>query len=78
MEAIRTKEFYILYTIYFFNSIAVGYINAMYKSFGQTFIKNDFFLSEVGSIAAIFNCAGRLTWGRLMDKTSFRVSLCYT
>ncbi|KAL7647997.1 UNVERIFIED_CONTAM: hypothetical protein RMT77_001613 [Armadillidium vulgare] len=75
MEAIRTKEFYILYTIYFFNSIAVSYINAMYKSFGQTFIKNDFFLSEVGSIAAIFNCGGRLTWGKLMDKTTFRFSM---
>ena len=49
----------------------------MYKSFGQTFIANDFFLSQVGSFASVFNACGRLIWGRLMDKTSFKVCLVF-
>ena len=72
------REFYIFWLIYFLNTIAVGYINAMYKSFGQTFISSDFFLSQVGSLSAIFNASGRIMWGRLMDKTSFKVSIFYS
>ena len=63
----------VFWLIYFFNTIAIGYINAMYKSFGQTFIKDDHFLAQIGSFAAVFNCLGRVAWGRLMDKTSFKV-----
>ncbi|KAK3868215.1 hypothetical protein Pcinc_026381 [Petrolisthes cinctipes] len=61
--------------MFFFNTIAVGYINAMYKSFGLTFIGNDHFLAEIGSLAAIFNAGGRIFWGRLMDYTSFKISM---
>lgn len=74
-ELIRHKTFYVFWLIYLFNTIAIGYINAMYKSFGQTFIHDDHFLSKIGSFAAIFNAGGRVMWGRLMDKTSFKVSM---
>lgn len=75
MEMIKTRTFYTLWLIFFFNTIGIGYINAMYKSYGQTFIKNDLLLAQVGSFAAIFNCAGRIFWGKLMDKTSFKFSM---
>lgn len=74
MEVIRKKTFYVFWLIYLCNTIAIGYINAMYKSFGQTFITDDHFLAVIGSLAAIFNAGGRVVWGYLMDKTSFRVS----
>nr|XP_053634416.1 oxalate:formate antiporter-like [Cherax quadricarinatus] len=74
-EVIKNKNFYIFWSIYLLNTIAVGYINAMYKSFGQTFISDDHFLAEIGSFAAVFNAVGRIAWGRLMDKTSFRVTM---
>ncbi|XP_068220917.1 uncharacterized MFS-type transporter YhjX-like isoform X2 [Palaemon carinicauda] len=74
-EVIRNKTFYVFWVIYLFNTIAIGYINAMYKSFGQTFIQDDHFLAKIGSLAAVFNCIGRVAWGRLIDKTSFKVSM---
>lgn len=74
-EVLRTKLFYILWFIYMFNGVAVSYISAMYKTFGQTFIKDDHFLAMVGSLAALFNASGRILWGRIMDKTSFKTSL---
>ncbi|KAK7069076.1 hypothetical protein SK128_018270 [Halocaridina rubra] len=74
-EVIRNKTFYVFWMIYLLNTIAVGYINAMYKSFGQTFINDDHFLAQIGSFASIFNAVGRVLWGRLMDKTSFKTSM---
>jgi hypothetical protein len=45
--------------IYLIISQAVGYINTMYKAFGQTFIDDDHFLAIVGAFAAVFNSAGK-------------------
>ncbi|XP_076055964.1 apicoplast pyruvate carrier 1-like isoform X2 [Oratosquilla oratoria] len=75
MEMLKYKEFYMIWSIFLLNTVAIGYINAMYKSFGLTFIDDDLFLAQVGSFAAIFNAGGRVVWGRLMDKTSFKVSM---
>ena len=44
-----------------------------YKAFGQTFIRDDKFLSLVGSISSVFNCTGRFFWGTIMDKTAYKV-----
>ncbi|XP_042208838.1 uncharacterized MFS-type transporter YhjX-like isoform X2 [Homarus americanus] len=75
VQMIQTKTFYIFWMLYLLNTIAIGYINAMYKSFGQTFISDDHYLAGIGSFAAIFNAVGRIVWGRLMDKTSFRTAI---
>ncbi|XP_071530432.1 apicoplast pyruvate carrier 1-like [Panulirus ornatus] len=75
VEVIFKKTFVVIWLMYLFTTIAVGYINAMYKSFGQTFITDDHFLAVIGSLAAIFNAGGRIAWGYLMDKTSFRVAM---
>ena len=44
-----------------------------FKTFGQTFIKDDRFLAIIGSTSNFFYAFGRLFWGFLMDKTSFKV-----
>ena len=50
-------------------------ISAYYKAFGQTFIKDDRFLSIVGAITSVFNCSGRLVYGMIMDKFAYKVSM---
>ena len=47
-------------------------VSGFYKAFGQTFIQDDHFLSFVGAVSSVFNCSGRLFYGVLMDKTSYR------
>ena len=39
------------------------------------YIPDDQFLSMVGSISAVFNCSGRLLYGFIMDKTSYRIGM---
>ena len=50
-------------------------ISAYYKAFGLTFIKDDMFLSVVGSITSVFNCSGRLLYGMIMDKFSYKLAM---
>ncbi|XP_071479836.1 apicoplast pyruvate carrier 1-like [Diadema antillarum] len=42
-------------------------------AYGQTFINDDHFLAIVGSFSAVFNGLGRVFWGSLADKFSYRV-----
>ena len=51
---------------------AIGYTNAMYKAYGQTYISDDHFLSVVGAVAAVFNAGGRVFWGNLSDAYGYR------
>ena len=50
-------------------------ISAYYKAFGQSFIRDDKFLSIVGAITSVFNCSGRLVYGIIMDKFAYKVSM---
>jgi len=71
-QILRTREFWILWTTFLLNTQAVGYINSMYKAFGQTFISDDHFLSVVGAFAAVFNSGGRVFWGHMCDVFGYR------
>jgi nitrate/nitrite transporter NarK len=71
-QIVKTREFWILWTTFFLNTQAIGYINSMYKAYGQVFIKDDHFLAVVGAFAAIFNASGRVFWGHLCDKFGYR------
>ena len=51
---------------------AIGYTNAMYKAYGQTYISDDHLLSVVGAVAAVFNAGGRVFWGKLSDAYGYR------
>ena len=50
-------------------------IAALYKAFGQTFIRDDLFLGVLGSITSVFNCSGRLFYGAIMDKASYKEAI---
>jgi MFS family permease len=74
-QALRTREFYILWLIYCINNQVVQYLNIIYKTYGQTFIEDDQFLALVGSIAAIFNSGGRIIWGFIIDRISVKICM---
>lgn len=43
-----------------------------YKNFGFTSIKNDKFMSVIGSLGSLANSMSRFMWGYLFDKYSYR------
>ena len=74
-QIVKTQEFWILWVTFVLNTQAVGYINSMYKAFGQTFIQDDHFLAVVGAFAAIFNSSGRVLWGHLCDVFGYKMCM---
>jgi len=75
-QIVKTTEFWILWSTFFLNTQAIGYINSMYKAYGQVFITDDHFLAVVGAFAAIFNAFGRVFWGHMCDKFGYRNCMC--
>jgi len=71
-QMVYTKEFWLLWCTFLLNTMAVGYINSMYKVFGQEFIQDDHFLAVVGAFAAVFNSGGRVLWGHLCDLFGYK------
>ncbi|XP_046378141.2 oxalate:formate antiporter-like isoform X1 [Haliotis rufescens] len=71
----KTKDFWLLWFSLFFNSQGLLFFSTFWKAYGQTFINDDQFLTVVGSIASLFNAGGRLFWGYLGDKFSFKVAM---
>ena len=74
-QIVKSKEFWILWLTFFFNTQAIGYINSMYKAYGQTYVHDDHFLSIVGALAAIFNASGRVFWGNMCDAYGYRLCM---
>ncbi|XP_036358536.1 oxalate:formate antiporter-like [Octopus sinensis] len=74
---------------FIFNQVITGFINprnlspdidlngeqiVSLQAFGQTFIQDDQFHSLVGAFASLCNAGGRILWGAIADKTSFRIA----
>merc|ERR1719312_1849716 len=74
-KAFRRKELYLLWVTRLSVVLITQVIANIYKTFGQTFIYDDHFLSTVGSVSSFFNCSGRLLYGLIMDKTSYKVGM---
>ena len=74
-KVIRLPSFYLITFMIINYAYASGFVVNYYKTFGQTFINNDNFLSIVGSIMSLSGAFGRLFWGYLADKLSFKI--CY-
>ena len=75
LEALQRKEFYLLWVTRLSVVMLSNVISAYYKTFGQTFIRDDRFLSIVGAITSVFNCSGRLVYGLIMDRFAYKVSM---
>ncbi|KAK0395985.1 hypothetical protein QR680_001519 [Steinernema hermaphroditum] len=74
-EILRSSTFAMLFITLLLNGVWVQAISGLYKAFGQQFVSDDFFLATISSFAAIFNCASRVMWGSLADKTSYQTSM---
>jgi len=74
-QALQRKEFYMLWLTRFCAVLITQSVSGFYKAFGQTFIQDDHFLSFVGAVSSVFNCSGRLFYGVLMDKTSYKTAM---
>ncbi|ESO86312.1 hypothetical protein LOTGIDRAFT_176016 [Lottia gigantea] len=75
-EAFTSSGFYILWCMMLPFELSVAIIALCYKTYGQTFIRDDHFLAMVGSLSAIFNAGGRLFWGSLGDKLGHKLTMC--
>ncbi|XP_029635024.1 uncharacterized protein LOC115210562 [Octopus sinensis] len=75
LRLFKTKTFYKLWFIFVLNGQGIAFMLTLWKAYGQTFINDDFFLSTVGACSSLFNAFGRITWGIVADKFTFRVSM---
>ena len=75
LRVIRTLNFYHLWVMFLLAGFSVNFITTLYKVFGLSFISDDQFLAIVGSTSSILNCAGRIVWGLIADRFSFKFSL---
>jgi MFS family permease len=75
LQVLKKPGFYILWLAFFFNSVDSILIFALYKLFGLHVGIGDLFLATVGSLASISNSLGRITWGIVADKVSFKFGM---
>ncbi|GAB6028338.1 hypothetical protein CHUAL_002511 [Chamberlinius hualienensis] len=75
LEVLKTREFYLMWLTFFFNAQTANFCSSMYKIYGQTFISDDLFLAVIGSIGAVFNASGRIGWGFMVDRFSYKACL---
>ncbi|XP_064615450.1 oxalate:formate antiporter-like isoform X2 [Liolophura sinensis] len=74
-QVLKNPNFYKLWLIFLCNGTLIVFVSTLYKAYGQTFIQDDLFLAIVGAFAAVFNASGRIMWGRLSDRFSFRIAM---
>ena len=79
LKMLKTPNFYHLWVVHVLNVTALACVITMYKLIGQSVMYGDHFLAATGSVAAIFNFAGRLFWGFLTDLITFKLAIvCIT
>ncbi|KAK3256401.1 hypothetical protein CYMTET_34464, partial [Cymbomonas tetramitiformis] len=64
---------WLLWVCFFLTSIGGIFVLGSYKSFGSFFSQQ--YLVALGAWASIFNACGRLAWGQLADRTSYKIAL---
>ena len=73
-EVYKSPAYLKLWVLYMFLVMAPGLITAFFKTFGESFIEDDRFLATVGSVCSFFNSFGRVFWGLVVDRISFKVT----
>ena len=67
-DALKTSQFWLIYLMAFFSIFQGFYVLNVFKDYGQTIsiLKDDAFLTQVGSMAAVLNTM-RFFWSGAMD-----------
>ena len=68
MNAVKTRQFWLIYIMAFLSIFQGFYVLNVYKDYGETIptLKDDTFLTRVGSLAGILNTM-RFVWSGAMD-----------
>ncbi|MBD3197133.1 MAG: MFS transporter [Candidatus Lokiarchaeota archaeon] len=79
-EMLSTKEFWMLWLSYILGCMPGLLIIGTFKDFGETVGIDPLFgvsivLTLVGSIAALFNGLGRISWGKVADLATYKKAL---
>ncbi len=75
LQMLKKTSFYILWCMFLTNGLVVMFIATLYKFIGLQMNFDDHFLAIMGSVAAIFNCLGRIIWGNVADRVSYKFAL---
>ena len=73
-DAIKTREFWILFTFQSVVILSVMVLNNLGKAFGQNYIVDDQFFAAVGVVQCVFSTLSRVAWGVVLDERGFKVS----
>ena len=77
IDVLKDIRFWQLYFNFFIDGLIIVFITTQWKIFSNNIgVKNDSYLSLIGSISGIFNGGGRILFGFILDKNqSFRFTL---
>lgn len=67
-DLIKMPLAYHLASCFILTTVGGMYLAGTFKVYGQKYFSSELFLSTVGSVASIFNAAGRIFWGGLADR----------
>ncbi|TGZ75191.1 hypothetical protein CRM22_000523 [Opisthorchis felineus] len=69
-------DFYLLWLSVCCGAIPITLVTSLYKVAGSRYIHDDAFLAGVSMAASLCNSVGRVIWGRVCDRISFKVPMC--
>jgi MFS family permease len=73
---LKTRQFWTIWGLFSLNSFNIVAVASLNKVYGQTIPGlDDHFLSWVGSFGSLCNGLGRIFWGGLADRLSFRTAI---
>nr|VZI46449.1 unnamed protein product [Spirometra erinaceieuropaei] len=75
-KVLRSRYFYLLWLLMLCNIIPITLLTSAYKLVGQEHITDDVFLSTIATLSSLFNSLGRIFWGFLVDRLSFKIPIC--
>ncbi|OON23899.1 hypothetical protein X801_00178, partial [Opisthorchis viverrini] len=75
-EAVRSADFYLLWFAVCFAVVPITNVSSLYKVAGIKYIRDDLFLAGVAMAASLCNSGGRVVWGCICDRLSFKVPMC--
>ncbi|KAM7539337.1 hypothetical protein Aperf_G00000052310 [Anoplocephala perfoliata] len=80
LKMLQTVDFYVLWITMICGIFPSIMVMSLYKIIGQKEIKNDRFLTIVGTLSSVANMLGRLLWGELADRIFYKIllSIVYT
>uniref|UniRef100_A0A914C121 Uncharacterized protein n=1 Tax=Acrobeloides nanus TaxID=290746 RepID=A0A914C121_9BILA len=74
-EVVCSSTFKLFFVILILNDTWCQITSGLFKAYGMQFIRDDFFLAAISSLASVTNCLTRVVWGISADRTSFQSTL---